>query len=91
MSAKVCIHDGECSDALVLEDAQYVRRVWCKNCDNLLFVVKSNTSDFGSTVTVYDGIYELLHTKKGRRKLLEEALSARGLPIPKTWKDLIDD
>ena len=48
-------------------------------------MIKSNTSDFGSTIIIYDDIYELLYTKRGRRKLLEEALLSRGLPIPKIW------
>ena len=32
-------------------------------------------------------VYELLYTKAGRRRLLLEALAARGWPWPRTWKE----
>jgi len=36
---------------------------------------------------IHDEVYELMYTRKGRMRLVKEALEARGWPTPDFWQN----
>jgi len=63
----------------------HITSVYCSKCDELLYARTLDTITMESRTVIYDEMYELLYTKRGRKELVIESLKRRGIDIPMHW------
>lgn len=88
MVTPVCIHDDTVTFTQAYHEMKTVTTVTCNECGAALYERETTIDATGqakSNTIFLDDTYELLYTKKGRRRLVAEALTARGYPMPKFW------
>jgi len=65
------------------------RVAWCEDCGALLWTEqvyrKEGEPEYYRAVS--DETYDLLYTRAGQKRLMREAVAARGLRIPRCWEE----
>ena len=90
-----CIHDGERRGEQVgralrtpsqMSDYDVVSetRVWCGNCEALLYETQALLNGTRKETDV-DDVHRALYTRAGRKALLIELMERHALPLPRYW------
>jgi hypothetical protein len=82
-----CIHDGLRQYTETKDGDRLHLEVRCDCCGTSLY---SRVHDLVTNTIIrhiHNDIYELLYMRKGRLKLVIEALKNRGWPVPNIWEE----